>query len=48
MVIRQVKEELFNKGFNLPADIKELKIYGTEDAIPIKFRNSPEFPKEEK
>lgn len=48
LVIREVKEELFNKGFNLPADIKELKIYGTEDAIPIKFRNSPEFPKEEK
>ncbi|MGO3181960.1 MAG: mechanosensitive ion channel family protein [Aequorivita sp.] len=48
IVIREVKEELFNKGFNLPADIKELKIYGTEDAIPIKFRNSPEFPKEQK
>jgi small-conductance mechanosensitive channel len=48
LVIRQVKEELFKRGFNLPADIKELKIYGTEDAIPIKFRNSPEFPKEEK
>ncbi len=48
LVIREVKEELFNKGFNLPADIKELKIYGTEDAIPIKFRNSPEFPKEDK
>ncbi len=48
MVIRQVKEELFRKGFNLPADIKELKIYGTEDAIPIKFRNSPEFSLEQK
>ncbi len=48
LIIRQVKEELFKKGFNLPADIKELKIYGTEDAIPIKFRNSPEFPKEDK
>ncbi|MEH6763140.1 mechanosensitive ion channel family protein [Aequorivita antarctica] len=47
LVIRQVKEELFKKGFNLPADIKELKIYGTEDAIPIKFRNSPVFPKED-
>ncbi|AFL79567.1 small-conductance mechanosensitive channel [Aequorivita sublithincola DSM 14238] len=48
LIIREVKEELFKKGFNLPADIKELKIYGTEDAIPIKFRNSPEFPKKEK
>lgn len=43
-VIRQVKEKLFEEGFNLPADIKEIKIYGTEDAIPIKFRNSPGFP----
>lgn len=48
LVIREVKEELFNKGFNLPADIKELKIYGTEDAIPIKFRNEPEFLKKRK
>lgn len=47
-IIREVKEELFKKDFNLPADIKEIKIYGTEDAIPIKFRNSPEFPKEDK
>lgn len=42
-VIRETKEALFEKGFNLPADIKELKIYGTEDAIPIKFKNSPQF-----
>ncbi len=42
-VIREVKEALFSQGFNLPADIKELKIYGTEDAIPIKFKNNPEF-----
>lgn len=44
MVIRQVKEALFEQGFNLPADIKELKIYGTEDAIPIRFQNNPKFP----
>lgn len=48
IVIRQTKEALFEKGFNLPADIKELKIYGTEDAIPIKFRNRPEFPEGDK
>lgn len=47
-VIREVKEELFKRGFNMPADIKEIKIYGTEDAIPIKFRNAPEFPKNSK
>lgn len=44
-VIQKVKNELVAKKFNLPADIKELKIYGTEDAIPIKFRNNP--PKQE-
>lgn len=48
LIIREVKEELFKKGFNLPADIKEIKIYGTEDAIPIKFRNNPEFFKDDK
>lgn len=50
LLIRQVKEALADQGFNLPADIKELKIYGTEDAIPIKFRNNPEnlFNKEAK
>lgn len=47
-IIRQVKEELFRNGFNLPADIKELKIYGTEEAIPIKFQNNPELPKRDK
>ncbi len=45
-IIRKVKEELFRKGFNLPADIKELKIYGTESAIPLVFRNKPDFPEE--
>ena len=48
LVIREVKEELFKRGFNMPADIKEIKIYGTEDAIPIKFKNSPEIPKDSK
>ena len=48
LIIREVKEKLFKKGFNLPADIKEIKIYGTEDAIPIKFRNNPEFFKDDK
>ncbi|MEM0516929.1 mechanosensitive ion channel family protein [Aequorivita flava] len=48
LIIREVKEALFKQGFNLPADIKELKIYGTEDAIPIKFRNNPEITYEDK
>ncbi len=41
LIIRQVKESLYDEGFNLPGDITELKIYGTEDAIPIKFKNNP-------
>ncbi len=38
IIIREVKQELVSRGFNLPADIKELKIYGTEDAIAVKIR----------
>ena len=44
LVIKEVKEVLLEKGFNLPADIKEIKIYGSEDAIPITFRNTPKLP----
>ncbi|WP_157207373.1 mechanosensitive ion channel family protein [Mariniflexile maritimum] len=42
-VIREVKQALEKGGYNLPADIKELKIYGTQDAIPVKLLsgNSP-------
>lgn len=42
-VIREVKEDLFKRGFNLPADIKELKIYGTEKAIPIELKSNPQI-----
>ncbi|MFL1012808.1 mechanosensitive ion channel family protein [Flavisericum labens] len=35
-LIRQIKETLENKGFNLPADIKELKLYGNEEDIPLR------------
>ncbi|MGA9637203.1 mechanosensitive ion channel family protein [Flavobacterium sp.] len=38
LIIREVKQELAKRKFNLPADIMELKIYGTEDAIPVKVR----------
>ena len=44
IIIREVKQELATRGFNLPADIKELKIYGTEDAIPVKIRYEGEKP----
>ncbi len=34
-VINSVKKELILKGFNLPADIQELKLYGGQQGIPI-------------
>lgn len=44
IIIKEVKEELFKQGFNLPADIKELKIYGTKDAVPITITNPSQRP----
>ncbi|WP_121666392.1 mechanosensitive ion channel family protein [Mesonia aquimarina] len=41
LIIRKVKEELAANGFNLPADITELKLYGTEEDIPLKVRKDP-------
>ena len=40
LVIKEVKEALDLNGFNLPADITELKLYSTED-IPLKLRKDP-------
>ncbi|WP_179344979.1 mechanosensitive ion channel family protein [Winogradskyella ursingii] len=40
-IIRKVKETLDEKGFNLPADIKELKLYGNEEDIPLRVRKDP-------
>lgn len=37
--IRATKERLDEKGFGLPADITELKIYGTEESIPITIKD---------
>ncbi|MEB8329476.1 mechanosensitive ion channel family protein [Flavobacteriaceae bacterium KMM 6897] len=34
-VITNVKEALLKEGFNLPADINELKLYGTQTSIPV-------------
>ncbi|MFD1014707.1 mechanosensitive ion channel family protein [Winogradskyella rapida] len=41
LVIKQVKEVLAKEGFNLPADIKELKLYGNEEDIPLRVRKDP-------
>ena len=40
-IIREVKETLEHNGFNLPADIKELKLYGNEEDIPLRVRQDP-------
>ncbi len=41
-LMRAVKEKLSDEGYNLPADITELKLYGGEDSIPVKvFGNEP-------
>lgn len=36
-IIKTVKEALLDQGFGLPADIQELKIYKSEDPIPIRL-----------
>ena len=35
--IREVKEQLNDNGFGLPADITELKLYGGESSIPVEL-----------
>ncbi|WP_339831644.1 mechanosensitive ion channel domain-containing protein [uncultured Altibacter sp.] len=41
IVIKKVKEALSDAGFNLPADITELKLYGNEEDIPLRVRKDP-------
>ncbi|NJX15075.1 mechanosensitive ion channel family protein [Tamlana crocina] len=42
-LMRQIKETLEKEGFNLPADIKELKLYGNEEDIPLRvLTDSPD------
>ena len=38
-VITQVKEALVNKGFTLPADIQEIKMYDKNEPLPINILN---------
>ena len=37
-VITQVKNAILENGFNLPADINEIKLYGSESSIPVLLR----------
>ena len=36
-VVRSVKEALMDKGYYMPADIQEIKLYGREKEFPVKF-----------
>ncbi len=36
-LMRDVKEKLSDAGYNLPADIMELKLYGDEKSIPVEI-----------
>lgn len=36
-VVRQVKEALEQNGYYMPADIQEIKLYGKEKDIPLRF-----------
>ena len=39
-VVRHVKEALEQNGYYMPADIQEIKLYGKEKDLPIRFDNS--------
>ena len=43
-LMREVKERLEEAGYNLPADITELKLYGAEEAIPVKMTGATTTP----
>lgn len=40
-IIRNVKQKLEDAGFNLPADITELKLYGNEEDIALRLKKDP-------
>lgn len=39
-VVRNVKNAILAHGLNMPADITEIKLYGSQTSIPIELRNS--------
>jgi hypothetical protein len=40
-VIGRVKEALLEQGINLPGDIKEIKLYGSQDTLQVSIREKP-------
>lgn len=39
-IINRVKKELIAKGYSLPSDIQELKLYGSQQEIPIVIKSA--------
>ena len=39
-IINRVKVELIEKGYSLPSDIQELKLYGSQQEIPVVIRTA--------
>ncbi len=44
-VITKVKEALETKGFSLPADIQEIKLYDKKEPLPINILNIKDVAK---
>ncbi len=40
MVVKKVKEALIEKGYTLPANIQELKLYDKRTSIPVELISS--------
>lgn len=38
-VVRNVKNIIIQNGLNMPADITEIKLYGSQDSIPVTVRS---------
>ncbi|WP_313791270.1 hypothetical protein [Lacinutrix neustonica] len=37
-VIRNVKQVILKNGLNMPADITEIKLYGSQTSIPVTIK----------
>tara|TARA_R110002049_G_scaffold302713_2_gene496086 strand:- start:22755 stop:23645 length:891 start_codon:yes stop_codon:yes gene_type:complete len=38
-LVRKVKDVIIENGLNMPADIKEIKLYGSQDSIPVTVKS---------
>ena len=41
-VVKNVKDAILAHGLNLPANIQEIKLYGTQQSIPISITKAPD------